>query len=207
MLAVDSGYNTSQVYAWARQHPMSRVIAVKGQEIGGALIAPPTPVDVTDRGRKLKRGYKVWPVVGAIAKSELYGALRLELPVDGVPPPPGFCHFPEYGEGYFRELTAEQLVPRKSARGFVVLRWELIPGRENHALDARVYARAAAAVVGLDRFRESDWQALETAVGTEAAPALAATPAAAPQAAPSPPSRPAPPPRAPWLQPRRGWLR
>jgi phage terminase large subunit GpA-like protein len=207
MLAVDSGYNTSQVYAWARQHPMARVVAVKGQEVGGALIAPPTPVDVTDRGRKLKRGYKVWPVVGAIAKSELYGALRLELPVDGGPPPPGFCHFPEYGEGYFRELTAEQIVPRKSARGFVVLRWELIPGRENHALDARVYARAAAAVVGLDRFRDSDWQAVETAVGTEAAPALAATPAAAPQAAPSPPSRPAPPPRAPWLQPRRGWLR
>jgi phage terminase large subunit GpA-like protein len=30
MMAVDSGFNTQTVYGWARQHPMSRVIAVRG---------------------------------------------------------------------------------------------------------------------------------------------------------------------------------
>lgn len=213
MLAVDSGYNTQQVYSWARLHPMSRVIAVKGQEVGGALISAPSPVDVTVSGRKLKRGYKVWPVVGAIAKTELYGWLRLELPVDGSPPPPGFCHFPEYGEDYFKQLSGEQLVPHKTARGFVVLRWEPIPGRENHVLDARVYARAASVLVGLDRFKESDWATLEASVGTVPAPAPVQT--SAESLAPSnpvtgrgtPPPRPAPPPRTPWLQPRRGWIR
>jgi terminase, large subunit len=202
MLAVDSGYNTQTVYSWARTHPMSQVIAVKGQSMGGALIGPPTPVDVNDRGRKLKRGYKVWPVVGAIAKSELYGFLRLELPTDGSPTPPGFCHFPEYGEEYFKQLTAEQLIPHKTARKFIVLQWEPIPNRENHALDGRVYARAAAAVLGLDRFRESDWAALELAVGQTpppAPPASATTP-------PAPRPAPAPPRPGAWVSPRRDWL-
>ena len=188
MLAVDSGYNTQQVYGWARQHPMSRVVAIKGGPSGGALIGAPSPVELTDRGRKLKRGYRVWPVSGHIAKGELYGWLRLEVPTDGTPPPPGFVHFPEYGEEYFRELTAEQLIPVKTARGFVRLEWSLIPGRQNHALDARVYARAAAAVVGLDRFSHSDWAALEAATGQETA--VAPSPVAGP-----PDSLPGPRPR------------
>ena len=89
-------------------------------------------------------------------------------PPDGSPPPPGFCHFPEYGEDYFRELTAEQLEPTRTRRGYVRLEWTLIPNRENHALDARCYARAAAAVLGLDRFTEADWRALEAAVALPA---------------------------------------
>jgi phage terminase large subunit GpA-like protein len=196
MLAVDSGYNTQQAYAWARRYPMNRVIAVKGQAMGGALIGPPTPVDVSERGRRLKRSYKVWPVVGGIAKSELYGWLRLELPVDGGAAPAGFAHFPEYDESYFRELTAEQLVTRKTAKGFLRMEWELIPGRQNHALDCRVYARAAAAVLGLDRFHESDWAALEKAIGQDQAappPGPAAPAAAAAPRAPAAPVRRAPP--------------
>lgn len=206
MLAVDSGYNTQTVYGWARRYPMSRVIAVKGQESGGPLIGAPAPMDFTERGRKRRRrGYSVWPVSGAVAKSELYGWLRLEEPLDGSPPPPGFCHFPEYGEDYFRELTAEQLIPIKTRRGYVRMEWSLIPGRRNEVLDARVYARAAAAVVGLDRFGEHDWAALERAVGQE--PIQPKQPAAGTAAAPPPiPPSPASS-RGQWLGPRRPWLR
>jgi phage terminase large subunit GpA-like protein len=207
MLAVDSGYNTQTVYSWARKKPMSRVIAIKGVEAGGVLIGAPSPVEVNDRGRKLKRGYKVWPVCGHVAKSELYGFLRLEPPTDQTtPPPPGFCHFPEYEDEFFKEMTAEQLVPVKTARGYVRLEWSLIPNRQNHALDCRVYARAAAAVVGLDRFGESDWAALEISVGQEPTPPPPPPPAAR---TPSPPAPGAPPPqRQSWLGPRRhGWVR
>lgn len=205
LLAVDSGYNTQQVYAWARQYPMARVIAVKGQQAGNVLIGAPSPVEVSHRGRKLKRGYKVWPVCGHIAKSELYAWLRLETPTDGsAPPPPGFCHFPEYGEDYFRQLTAEQLLPVRARGGFLRLEWSLIPGRENHVLDARVYARAAAAVAGLDRFTESDWHALELAVGKAAEPAPAPSARESDAALVGPSS--APPVRG-WLGERRGWLR
>ena len=117
-------------------------------------------------------------------------------------------HFPEYGEDYFRQLTAEQLVAEKTRGGFVRLEWALIPGRENHVLDCRVYARAAASVLGLDRFRESDWLALERATGQTPAPA-SPTPEEAKREVPVPvPPVASQPARAPWL-PRRpsGWLR
>jgi len=162
---------------------------------------------VTAAGRRLRRGYRVWGVVGPIAKEELYGFLGLKEPVtDETPPPPGYVHFPEYGEDYFKQLTAEQLVSRKTRGGFVTFDWEMIPGRENHALDARVYARAAAWAAGLDRFQESDWRALEQAIG-QTEPVLAAAPALASNAAaaPAPTASPARP--TGWLGPREGWLR
>lgn len=167
MLAVDSGYNTSTVYTWARKYPMNRVIAIKGHAgTHGALVGSPSPVEITMRGQRPIHGYKVWPVVSGVGKSELYGFLGLEQPTeDDAPMPPGWCAFPEHDEDYFKQLTAEQLVPHKNRRGFTTFEWELIPGRENHVLDARVYARAAAAVAGLDRFQESDWLKLERQVG------------------------------------------
>jgi phage terminase large subunit GpA-like protein len=170
MLAVDSGYNTQIVYAWARKFPMSQVIAVRGVASAHVLIGLPSRVDVTASGRKMKRGYKVWAVGINQAKSELYGWLALQPPTEdarkeGELDPPGFCRFPEHSEEYFKQLTAEQLVPHRSNKGYTAFAWELIPGRENHFLDARVYARAAASVVGLDRFGDSDWQTLERTLG------------------------------------------
>jgi phage terminase large subunit GpA-like protein len=209
MLAVDSGFNTQTVYNWVRRYPMSRVIAVKGRDEGGVLVGSPSPVDVSDRGRKLKRGTKVWPVVGAIAKSELYGWLRLEiLPERGEPA--GYCHFPQYGDEYFRQLTAEQLVAHRNKKGFVRLVWELIPGRQNHVLDARVYARAAAFVAGLDRYKDTDWDSRERLLGLAppAPPDAAAPAAAAPGASQQQPAASTSAPRrAGWLGSRSGWLK
>jgi phage terminase large subunit GpA-like protein len=209
MLAIDSGFNTQVVYGWARQYPMSRVIAVRGVPTAHVLIGAPSRVDVTVSGRKLKGGYKVWPIATNVAKSELYGWLALQPPssealAEGRPYPPGFCHFPEYGEDYFQQLTAEQLIPHKSHKGYTTFVWELIPGRQNHYLDARVYARSAAAVVGLDRFREPDWTALERAIGE--APPGRRDDGATPQPPDLPPSP--QPSRARWIAPRRSsWLR
>jgi phage terminase large subunit GpA-like protein len=201
-MAVDSGFNTQMVYNWARRHPMSRVMAIKGSSTARTLLNSPTPVDVNHRGKRIARGYKVWPIGVDIAKAELYGLLRLPLPEEGKPYPPGFCHFPEYGENYFKQLTSEQLVAHVNERTrFTSYEWQIIPGRENHFLDARVYARASAAMLGVDRMRP-------------------ATPAAPP---PEPTPREAPPvvaPPAPRKSPKRsdsrflqaggrakGWLR
>jgi phage terminase large subunit GpA-like protein len=79
---------------------------------------------------------------------ELYRWLKLEWPTqeaqaDGVAFPPGSCHFPQYGEEYFKQLTAERRVIRIH-KGFPKATWEKDPSRNNEALDCRVYARAAA---------------------------------------------------------------
>ncbi len=151
MLAVDSGYNTQMVYLWARRH-IGRVIAIKGVSTARSLIGSPTDVDVNHNGMRITRGCKVWPVGVDIAKAELYGWLRLQPPkIQGGAYPFGFPHFPQLGEDYFKQLTGEHLVSLVKRTGFHTHEWQVIPGRENHYLDARVYARAAVAVLGLDR--------------------------------------------------------
>jgi phage terminase large subunit GpA-like protein len=48
--------------------------------------------------------------------------------------------------------------------------WEKEPGRRNEALDCRVYARAAAAIYGLDRFEERHWRRMEEALARTVVP-------------------------------------
>jgi phage terminase large subunit GpA-like protein len=182
-LAVDSGFNTNAVYSWVRTKPASRVLAVKGAAGARSLVSSPTKVDVTLKGKRLARGCQVWPVGVDVAKSELYGWLGLQRPEEGQPYPPGWCHFPEYGEEFFKQLTAEHLVQEKDAKGFLRHVWTPQPGRENHFLDARVYARAAAAVAGLDRMRRTPTPAQEIA---EFARAVADAQGAAKQTPPPP---------------------
>jgi phage terminase large subunit GpA-like protein len=125
---------------------MSRVIATKGMSKARTLTSTPSPVELRTNGKTIRRGYKVWPIGVDIAKSELYGWLRLT-----EPDAPGYCHFPELEEEFFKQLTSEHLVTTRNTKGYLVREWQLIPGRENHVLDCRIMARAAAAVVGLDR--------------------------------------------------------
>ena len=114
-------------------------------------------------------------------KEELYRWLRLDGPTEesGSPCPPGYCHFPKYGEEYFKQLTAEQLVTRV-VKGYRKPEWQKTRDR-NEALDVRVYARAAAAVHGMDRFYEEKWKALETHIEQMSKPPGSAPMQGAPQ--------------------------
>jgi phage terminase large subunit GpA-like protein len=67
-------------------------------------------------------------------------------------------HFPEYNTEYFKQLTAEQLVTR-ILKGYPKRIWQKTRDR-NEALDCRVYARAAAIALGIDRWSESKWKQL-----------------------------------------------
>jgi len=164
-MAVDSGFATQQVYAWAREQGPGRVLVTKGYETGSAPIGQPSAVEVTLDGRKIKRGVKVWPVATGMLKSELYGWLKLERPTEESKPyPPGYCHFPQLPEEFFKQLTAEQLVP-KVVKGYRKLEW--VKTRErNEALDTYVLCRAAATQFGMDRFGERQWKALEEQIGS-----------------------------------------
>ena len=147
MMAVDTGYNTTHVYAFCRRFSADKVVPVKGQDHLGVSFAPPKTVDVTRSGKKVG-SMRLYNVGVSFLKSELYACLRLEKDSNGVPPP-NYCHFPEYDEHYFRGLTAEEQVV-KVVRGYPHLQWVKRYER-NEPLDCRIYARAAAAILGLDR--------------------------------------------------------
>lgn len=158
LMAVDSGFNTQHVYDFCRKFDVTKVIPIKGQDRQQIIVAPPRAVDVTTAGKKVGK-VKVWHVGVSLIKSELYGFLKLEKGEDGTIPN-GYCHFPQYNHEYFRGLTAEQLQFKTDRRGFKTFEWIKKYDR-NEPLDCRVYARAAAGVLGLDRMREEHWDSLE----------------------------------------------
>jgi phage terminase large subunit GpA-like protein len=167
-LALDTGFATQEAYAFVRSVRDPRLMAVKGVARGAALVGTPTAVDATSGGKKLRRGIKVFSVAGGIAKLEFYNNLRKapEVAEDGVTIryPAGFVHLPKVDAEFLQQLCAEQLITRRDRNGFAIREWQKMRER-NEALDCYVYARAAAAASGLDRFEDRHWRELERQLG------------------------------------------
>lgn len=180
-LAVDTGYEASAVYAWARRVGFGQVAPIKGVEgfNRSSPVSGPTFVDATDGGKKLKRGARLWTVSVSTFKSETYRFLRASRPTDeeraeGAEYLPGTVHLPTWVETeWLKQLVAEQLVTVKNKRGFTRLEWQKLRER-NEALDCRVYARAAAWIAGADRWSAEKWTDLEDQLGVPAQDAEAA---------------------------------
>jgi phage terminase large subunit GpA-like protein len=173
-LAIDTGYETSAVYGWARQVGFGQVAPVKGLEgfNRASPVTGPTFVDATIGGKRLRRGARLWSVATSTFKAETYRFLRQDRPTpeeitNGASIPPGTVHLPNWADSeWLKQLTAEQLVTVKNKRGFAKLEWQKLRER-NEALDCRVYARAAAWIAGADRWSDARWQELERQLATE----------------------------------------
>lgn len=167
-IAVDAGFDPAAVHAWVRSVGPQHAMAVKGVEgfARTSLVSGPTFVDATEGGRKIKRGSRLWSVSTAGIKSETYRLLRLDPPTDedlvaGGKYPAGYVHLPRDVEAeWCKQLVSEQLLSSKNRRGFQKLEWQQLRTR-NEALDCRVYARAAAEVIGLPRYTERQWHRLD----------------------------------------------
>jgi len=173
-LAIDTGYESAAVHAWARQQGTAQVAPVKGLEgfNRATPVSGPTFVDATVNGRKLKRGARLWSVATATFKAETYRYLRLERPSDeararGSAHAAGTIHLPDWADSeWLKQLVAEQLVTIRNKRGYARQEWQKMRER-NEALDTRIYARAAAWILGADRFDARMWQSLEKQAGVE----------------------------------------
>jgi phage terminase large subunit GpA-like protein len=134
---VDSGgHYTQQVYNYCRARSGRRVFAIKG--IGGE------GKPVVGRPSKNNIGkINLFPVGVDTTKELVYS--RLKIADEGE----GYCHFPVgRSEEYFRMLTAEKKVT-KYFKGRPRREWVKIRTR-NEALDCRVYATAALALLNLN---------------------------------------------------------
>jgi phage terminase large subunit GpA-like protein len=107
------------------------VIPLKGIEGFNrpAPVVGPSYVDVTQTGRRLRRGARLWTVSTATFKAETYRFLRLGRPTDeelvaGTEYPSGYIHLPQGAEAvWLQQLVAEQLVTVTTRRGFQKLEW------------------------------------------------------------------------------------
>jgi phage terminase large subunit GpA-like protein len=173
-MGVDSGDQSATVYRWAAMQDPARVKVLKGENLT-VMVASAKNVASDDKGKRAKRGVKLYRVGVNLIKDELYADLA-RLPAGlGEAAPTGFIHFPEaLDPEFFAQLTGERRVQRL-VRGKVAILWE--PTRPRvEVLDTAVYARATAYLAGVDRFTEEYWQAVEESLGLEKTPAPAADP-------------------------------
>lgn len=134
---VDSGgHYTQAVYNFVRPREGRRIFAIKG--VGGEgkpIVGRPSKNNI---GK-----VKLFPVGVDTAKELIYARLKISKPG------PGYCHFPDhYDDEYFAQLSAEQIVVRFT-KGFRRREWKKVRAR-NEALDLRVYAVAAYALLNMN---------------------------------------------------------
>ena len=134
---IDSGgHYTQQVYNYTRTRAGKRIFAIKG--IGGEgkpIVGRPSKNNI---GK-----INLFPVGTDTAKELVYS--RLKITDEGE----GYCHFPTgRSDEYFRMLTAEKKMT-KYFKGRPKREWVKIRTR-NEALDCRVYATAALALLNVN---------------------------------------------------------
>lgn len=136
---IDSRFKSRKVYTFCRLREHRQIFPIRGMPgWGKGLIERPA------KERRNKYGVYLFGAYGDEIKSKFHSQLRLEFDKEKEHNP-GYCHFPlrkSHDERYFNMLTSERLATEK-VHGFPVLKWELLKGRRNEALDIRVYNIAA----------------------------------------------------------------
>lgn len=143
---LDSGHFTNYAYSWCDKNRMRNIFPCKGSSTPGS---PLITYSQTKRGLVL--------VGTESAKEELYNSLTIDIPG------PGYAHFGcrnletpgdlGYDGEFFEQLTSEEIEITYS-RGKRVRRFANPHQRPNEALDKRVYAMAACAMLN------PNWDAL-----------------------------------------------
>lgn len=127
---LDSGYHSKEVCQFAKENRGRRWYAIKGSN------TPNRPIF----DRKRARAKFFW--IGTEEAKEWFHN-KLKITEQG----PGYCHFPShYEDEYFRQLLAEVQVQKRNHKGYTVKQYEKVR-RRNEALDCRVYAIAAQAIL------------------------------------------------------------
>ena len=142
-VAVDSGYNTSMVYAFVEKRRWA--LAVKGRPGAGVPIVEDEKARRLRLRRQRKKGIIVHLVGDDQAKALIYSRLKIQKAG------PGYIHFPNmpgFDDEYFAQLTAERLVTKmRGTRPYA--EWVQTRPR-NEALDCLKYALAALRLAGID---------------------------------------------------------
>ena len=157
-LAIDGGTYTDDVWAWAKRHPWSRVIIVKGASSGVGPIYQPQKFERRKDGKAKRAQKRAYLVNVSALKATIYADLRKTDPEER-----GFASFGiGLGDAYFRGLASERRVLRRNRFGVMESVWDLIEkaGR-NEPLDTRVYADVAARLEGSRTWGEAEWDAAE----------------------------------------------
>lgn len=158
MLAIDGGTYTTAVWNWAKRHPWSRVIVVKGSSSQNGPILRPMKYeqkkDATAR-RRQKRGFM-------LNVSQLKGEFYTALKIEDMDARTAVSFARGFTDEYYRQISSEVKTLTRLRSGVTVAKWDLVePGRRNEGLDTMNYSEAAARRFGWDSYTEEQWDLLE----------------------------------------------
>ncbi|MDD9731599.1 phage terminase large subunit family protein [Mameliella sp. AT18] len=157
MMAIDGGTYTEDVWSFAKRHPWSRVIIVKGASGQNGPIMAPQKFERRPDGKAKRRQKRAFMLNVSQLKGDFYGWLAKEDPAER-----GHVAFAKgLGDEFYRMITSEVRVLRRSTSGVTTSRWELVePSRRNEGLDTMLYAEAAARRKGWTSMTDDQWRRL-----------------------------------------------
>lgn len=157
LAAIDGNAYTEDVWAWARKHPSSKLIMVRGRREDHAPRLARVKRERNEKtGVLLKYSKRFYNLGVSVLKMALYRDLGKDDPLTN-----GFIAFPKgLDDEYFQELTAERRVAKKR-NGFTVYQWEKPDRQDNEALDTMVQATGAAIKFGVYGLSDVGWNRIE----------------------------------------------
>ena len=164
MAAIDAGYSTDDVLAYARRHSSSRLIAVRGVPGDATPRLARVQRERSEKSGTILRYSKRFYNIGVYQfKSSLYRDLEKINPEEK-----GYIAFPNnLPFSYFEELVCERRVPYKRM-GVLVYRWEKPDRQPNEMHDTFLYASAAAFKYGVNWISDQGWARLRAELETPA---------------------------------------
>lgn len=162
MMAVDGGTYTDDVWSWAKKHPWSRVIIVKGASTQNGPIMLPMKFERRRDGKAKRRQKRGFMLNVSMMKGNFYTWLAQENETER-----GYCNFCRgLSDDYYKQITSEVKVLSRTRTGVVTASWDLVePSRRNEGLDTEMYAEAAARRKGWSSMTDDQWDFLEAERG------------------------------------------
>lgn len=137
MLAIDGNAWTEDVWGWAKRHPSSRVIMVRGVASENAPLLVRVKKEVNRAGKRLPYSRRFYNFATSVLK---WGAYRDLEKID--PMERGFVDLPKgLPDSYYQQLTSETRKEVRARNGGRV--WQWIEDGRNEALDTFNQAEAA----------------------------------------------------------------
>lgn len=162
MLAIDMGAYTDAVWSFTKRHPWSRVIQVKGGSTPNGPVIAPIKFNRDKAGQAKRQQKRAFMLNVSQMKADFYAWLAKDDPIER-----GYVSFARglnangSTDEYYRMMTAEVRVLKRSRSGVVTSSWDLVePTRRNEALDTMLYAEAAARRKGWASMTDAQWSAL-----------------------------------------------
>ncbi|MBB5515778.1 phage terminase large subunit GpA-like protein [Rubricella aquisinus] len=156
MLAIDGNAYTEDVWDWARKHPSSRVIMVRGVHPEGAPLLAQVKKERNRRGKIVRYSKRFFNFASSVLKMGLYRNLKKTDPEER-----GFIALPKgLDDEFYRQLTAESRKAQKAKSGFTRYLWVKDPNQNNEGLDTHLQAEAAAIRLGVRNLPDSEWDRL-----------------------------------------------